>query len=358
MAEPHLPPAEVADYLLGRLTPAARRRFEARLADDAALRQSVRELEEGLVALALAAPQLKAPSAAWANIEAAIARPSRNFIRPPFWKFNWLTGGLAFAVCLTFAFFIHALWFQTGRLENKSGAANSGGKTTVVLALEPGRAGTLPATDNFTSVAHTGGKPPTNSPVAGKELFSSTASAPNVGSSTALRLSAPGGAVAHGRSRLSPKMQQAVLLAVARQIGWKAETSSASASGANSDGEMQVDFVDLPDLAAAPVLALAGLADLPPDFAALRMDPINEVPMVAWGSDLFVTLDPATLPADAGPVSVWAMDGDGNQRLIGTVNLGTNPAVITIRDVNTSGWVTYFVTVGGTNIFGQYPPLN
>ena len=358
MAEPQTPPDEVNDYLLGRLTPAARRRFEARLAGDAALRQSVRELAEGLVALALAAPPMKAPSAAWANIAAAVGRPAQKNSPLAFWKFNWLTGGLAFAGCLAFAFLIHALWFQPGRPETKSVTANSGGNTSVMPATETALVSVESATNKFNTAAHTGKNSPTNSLGGAAELFAVSESVPKVESSAALRLTSLGGAVAHGRARLSPKMQRAVLLAVARQIGWQAETSPVVDAGANSNGGAQVDFVDLTDASASPSLALAGLTDLPPNFSALKIDPANEVPIVAWGSDLLVTLDPATLPPDAGPVSVWALDGDGNQGLIGTVNLGSNPTVITIRGADTSGRVTYFVTVGGTNIFGQFPPLN
>jgi hypothetical protein len=353
MAEPQLPADELDDYLLGRLTPAARRQFEQRLAADAALRQRARELEEGMLALAMSAPQLKAPTAAWANIEAAIAPPPRNIFS--FWKLNWLTGGLALAVCMAVGFFIHAL--STSPTAGKKIISNNSSGNLAVST--PAGQASLPkaqTTNGAFGAASSKRKSPSTTPGTNEtQLTQSSTPGDLQGGAviSALRLSGPSGTVAHGQARLSPKTQQAVLLAVARQMGWSAE----STKGAG----VPVDFVDLPD-ATAPVLALGALPGdaqtMLPDLAALPSDPANEVPIVAWGDKLFVTIDPAAFPTDAGPVVVWSLDNNGNQGIVGTVPLGSNPLVITISTANNVSPTTYFVTVGGTNLFGRYPPAD
>jgi hypothetical protein len=200
-----------------------------------------------MLALAMSAPQIKAPSAAWANIAAAVAPPPRNIF--PFWKLNWLTGGLALAVCVAVGFLIHALSLppMDGK---KFSATNSGNNVTVSTAQTRSAAGLL--TNGAVAILRSQNNSPSTSHGAnGTRMVPSETPADLRGGAviSALRLSGPAGTVAHGQARLSPKTQQAVLLAVARQMGWSAEPPPTGAS-------VPVDFVDLPDPAAAPVLAL------------------------------------------------------------------------------------------------------
>lgn len=351
MAEAHSPFDEANDYLLGWLTPAARRNFETRLATDVELRRRVRDLQEGVLALALAAPPRAVPCDAWSNIEAAVVRPAQiNFIFP-FLRLNWLTSGLALAVCLAVGFFVHALWFAP---EIFLVAQHSDAVITNLILPPPG-AETIPLVASQESNVPESVVLETNKPV----VVARAAGAPSPTPSASQNVSrgqqplAPAKNAGRGQPRLSAPMLRAVLLAVARQMG------GAAGNPPSSETSQPVDFVDLPGGGSGSTIALneaAGNPLAPPlDFSALPPDVGNEIPMFAMGNDLVSTIDPATLPAAAGPVSVWAMAPDGLQSMIGTVGLGGNPTVITINNANTSAGFQYFIIIGGTNLLGRFP---
>jgi hypothetical protein len=376
MAEPNSPPDEASDYLLGRLAPAARRAFETRLAQDAGLRQLVCELEKGLLALALTAPQLAPPREAWTHIEAAVAgRPLAKIWRS-FFQLKRLVNGWAVAGCLALALLIHIFWFHPPTRGPGSSALNSGeNKTGGIVASArtpapvPGPATRNPSGTPAVSVGQTsltavvqphGGRtnlvlpdqnnlaagvgPPVLKPQAGDEetaalnelkgiLFDDAQADPN-------------------HARLSPRMQQAVLQAVALEMGATPDASTPVG------GEL-VDFVEVPNSTfpvVTPTPTFTDSAAAPVDLAALPVDANSSLPMFAWDNNIFVPVDPSTLPAGSGPVTVWLVDGEGNQSILGIVYLGSNPTIININHANTSGSWHYYVTIGGTNILGQFPP--
>ena len=81
MTDHPLPEDDSARYVLGELTSAQRREFEARMAQSVDLRALVRELEEGMVALSMASPPRRAPQEVWTRIEKAMDREQRRKIR-------------------------------------------------------------------------------------------------------------------------------------------------------------------------------------------------------------------------------------------------------------------------------------
>src|ERR1041385_7858078 len=109
-------------YLLDRLSAAERREFEARLAESAELRDLLRELEDGAVALTMAVPPCRPPPQVWQRIESAVARErlpesgSRSH-----WFRWWRYGWAAAALCLI-AWLVHVLWLggSANRLELSS----------------------------------------------------------------------------------------------------------------------------------------------------------------------------------------------------------------------------------------------
>ncbi len=107
MIDSSLPEGEWDDYPLGQTSGSERRRFETRLATDPGLRTLARELEEGMLALALSAPQRPAPPQAWHNIQAAI-NPRQNW---NLWLFlaglKWAARGRIAAACLTTVCILH-----------------------------------------------------------------------------------------------------------------------------------------------------------------------------------------------------------------------------------------------------------
>src|SRR5919108_5530595 len=110
MPDPHLPEEEALLYVLGELTAAGRRDFEARLAQSAELRALVRELEEGAEALSMASPQRRCPREVWTRIENTMTRKQRwKVVMSAFWAGWWRNGWAAAAACLV-GWLLLALW--------------------------------------------------------------------------------------------------------------------------------------------------------------------------------------------------------------------------------------------------------
>ena len=98
--------ALAAEYVLGTLRGRARRRFEAMMAADPALAQTVRGWEAWITPMGEAAPGIEPPARVWRAIEARVAPAQRA--KPSIWSsvgfwrsWSLLTGGLA-AVLLSF----------------------------------------------------------------------------------------------------------------------------------------------------------------------------------------------------------------------------------------------------------------
>src|SRR5438132_11545686 len=110
MTDHPLPEDDSARYVLGELTSAQRREFEARMAQSVDLRALVRELEEGMVALSMASPPRRAPQEVWTRIEKAMDREQRRNIVPAgFWAGSWRHGWAAAMACLV-GWLLSALW--------------------------------------------------------------------------------------------------------------------------------------------------------------------------------------------------------------------------------------------------------
>src|ERR1700710_634182 len=107
---PNLMEDQAALYVLGGLTPAQRIEFKGRLAESAELRALVCELEEGAVALALAAPGRKPPSKVWKKIQKAVGEETkRPLVFHPFQVGWWRNGWAGTAACLL-GWMLYAHW--------------------------------------------------------------------------------------------------------------------------------------------------------------------------------------------------------------------------------------------------------
>jgi len=356
---------EVNRYLLGQLSSAERRQFELRLEQSAALRALVRDLETGLVALAASAPQQKAPREAWGNIEAALARQTRWQFWGSLMPLKWLANGWALAGILAVVLCAQNFWPATEPQVSP----------TKLIATQP--APHWSGTPNFPVVANAFSPPPvyprTNSPaeielrqkimrlenqlaqtaVAG----TGTTSSPAVVTAKSLELFPANTRTALGRTRLSPKLQQAALLAVAHQLGWGKNSSAVNAGESASSTSPEVDFVDLPVVASTGNPAnLAAVEPTVPGDTTASTD-TSGVTMLPWEDNLVAIVDTSTLASDSGPLNIWSVDTDGSPSRVGTVNTGNNPVVITIGGANTQNNPQYFITVGASNtIIGHYPP--
>ena len=94
-------PPVAGEYVLGVLNAAERRAFEARMAQDPALRSEVEYWERRLGVLASELKPIDPPPRVWANIESALsARPVQSgfWHHLPFWRWAAI-GSAAVAVC-------------------------------------------------------------------------------------------------------------------------------------------------------------------------------------------------------------------------------------------------------------------
>ena len=100
---PALRRALAADYAIGLMAAAARRRFEQLLLDDAALRVELAHWQESLVSLTETLPELPVPERVWQGITARI-EPQVLHVpeKRPFWNWLRVTAALCSIVVLVF----------------------------------------------------------------------------------------------------------------------------------------------------------------------------------------------------------------------------------------------------------------
>jgi anti-sigma-K factor RskA len=100
---PALRRALAADYAIGLMPSAARRRFEQLLLDDAALRAELAQWQESLASLTEALPEHPVPDRVWQGITARI-EPQVLHVpeKRPFWNWLRVTAALCSIVVLVF----------------------------------------------------------------------------------------------------------------------------------------------------------------------------------------------------------------------------------------------------------------
>jgi hypothetical protein len=337
---------EAAPYVLGTLTPAERRAFEEHLAQSPQLRALVRELEEGAVALSLAALQRKAPPQGWAGIEKAIARETK---RPPaipvFWFTGWQAGWAAAVVCLTGWLLTCVLWTsQPGRKNAPPSMAAE--VQTPAPAVRPSPATNLgettPAAANAAEALQSSLQAKTREAVALRQQVAELQSRVVVLRQTLTQaqalLSEPNRlkfmqllpAAGGGQSAiatLSPALQRAMFLALGRELGWLPPAGDAS----DGDGSAPVDYVDLrpgagtetnPGLTPPETSALNSQT---PDSAALTNASAAAIPAFMSGTNMIVALDSTFAPAGS-----QVTFSTGSDSPLGTAIMGTNALVVTI----------------------------
>lgn len=259
MADLHSPEDQATLYVLGELTAAERREFEARLAQSAELRALVRELEEGALALSTGLPQHRPPPQVWSGIEKAVIRENRRGAAI-WWKIFWRNGWAAAALCLV-GWLVYAMVLNH-RSESKTTASNSEPPPEIV------------ATHSSPTVQHPVVVPstPTNSDsqspdlrtVEMNDLRLKLADIERETSQLSLLLdqararlgetnrikfyhlttdsNASGNA---SNPQLSPAMQRAMLVTIGRELGWLPMASKSRVGNGHTTSTIDgIDFVD------------------------------------------------------------------------------------------------------------------
>lgn len=350
---------DMEDYVLGQLTPAACRRFEARLKQDATLRRHIRELEEGALALAMSAPQFRPPPEVWTRIQATVAQKQHYGFLWPGLQLQWLRRGWLVAGGLAVAFFIHlAAVHVSAPVRNPVTPGKTGNQMdgTAVVALPEGTqfAG-LGNSNVVNSVAATKGVPASASASGQTGNYSPVENRAWSEEAAATLRDAENSRAWHP----SPRLQRALLMTRAHQMGLT--NSSGLQAQTDVPAQVQVEYMEMPNpmefaaLEPATLVLGSGFASSTAEPTVSLPDPSETIFMFASGNNLVVAIDPAMLPANSGPVTIWVEDADGNQAVVGTVNPSVNPIVINILNADLGLNYLYMVTTGGTNVLGHFP---
>ena len=400
MPEFHLSEDDAGRYVLGELTGVERREFEARLAQSAELRALVGELEEGAMALSMTPPRRRPPQEVWRRIEKSVTGQTRwKLAVPSIWVGWWRHGWAAAAACLA-GWLLYALWVNWPR---SSGAVSA----PVASEVNPQRATTLADSHGD----KTGNVTPQSNGENKTTLQFLQARMQEIGAlrwqiagltNRVIRLSQTltqqqallaepnrlkffqllppaAGSIGTTIAPVSPDLQRALLLAMARELGWVPPAVSSDAAGKGSGQEerskvsdpartnhAEVDFVDL-RATSNSVETSATLISQPqteleptgaPESSALASAPSNAVPGFVSGTNAVLAFDSSVVPA-GGSVTFLTVTSWGQFQSLGTARLGNNPMVVTIP-FGVSSWAGGNVTVvaatadGVSNVIGQF----
>jgi hypothetical protein len=358
MPDFHSPEDEATLYVLGELTAAERREFEARMAKSTELRQRVRELEEGAVALSTGLPQRRPPPEVWSGIEKALGR-QRKPEEFGGWGIFWRNGWAAAALCLLGWLFYAIL--LNGRNTVKTAA------TVPAPAHETIAANVPPAAEHAVSSL----PPPTNTErqllqVRAQEIsnlqfrIATLAQATNelsqlltveqarLNETNRIKFyqfasaSTSGGDAA--APQLSPAMQRAVLVSIGRELGLlPMATQSRVKNGHIVNTVNGIDFVDL--------RPSTGNQDNPPPNQSngqpnqQPIQPANQainqlqetqvadvtspsIPAFVSGDKLIVGLDSTIAPPNSSVI--LTVTDASYQTAAYAFSMGDNPAMITL----------------------------
>ena len=135
-------PPVAGEYVLGVLNGAERRAFEARMAQDPALRAEVEYWEQRLGVLAAELKPIDPPPRVWANIESTLsARPAQSGVwqHLPFWR--WAAIGSAAVAAASLMALAYIARVSTAHEPLVATLEASGGQSRFVAAIDSGGTG-------------------------------------------------------------------------------------------------------------------------------------------------------------------------------------------------------------------------
>jgi hypothetical protein len=387
MTEPYSFEDDAELYVLGRLEPDQRREFEERLKNSTELQSRVRELQEGLVALAMATPQRKTPPQVWRQIEKAIAgEAGRNKVVYPIW-FSRARNVLAAAACLMCGWLLHVLWLhREGPSASRGGLAALNEPAGRVRPDDSGRVVLVrPVLTDPWEVTNVLYPPsPPKSPVQTGEiallhrqignLTDQVNQMAQVMTQQQALLTDPnrlafyqlGSPNSTGGMRAivapSPELQRVLFFAMARELGWQppdgggiTATSSKSADtgqSSTSAGHDAIEYVYLSSSGAAQSQSTStqpanneptsGTDQSAParasgetgmDTSNASAAPTNStapIPFFLSGTNATFAFNASVVPPGASGLTFWTSDANGNYASLGTIPFGGNPLAVTV----------------------------
>jgi anti-sigma factor RsiW len=393
-------------YVLGELPAEQAREFEAHMEKAPELMERVREIEEGAVALAMACPPKRPSNEVWKNIERTIGHDTKIVFH---WEWFRNKGWAAAAACLigwlVYALVKHPDAASAGIAENttaKDGrnfadAARRGAKQEDAASMTDGansgmRADELERRERARAAV-------AESEALRKQVAELRAQVASISQSLAQQqallndparlkfvgLAPVSNGAAVSANGISPQLQRALALAMARELGWLG-SSNQFFNGGGEEFSRQgttniggVDFVDLPPGGAtngSGTLRVqsgtegAGPSDPAPTASQDQpAGPPGLLPAFISGGHLTIALD-NSVAAPGSQVTLLGGPTGESQQVIGTLTMSGNPTIVTIQSLgllangsvdttgaftpvgNVEGWtftVNSWTTAGGSN---------
>ncbi len=394
MPEPYQPEDEAALYVLGGMNAAQCREFKTRLAESAELRGLVRELEDGAVAMAFASPVKRPPQRIWTAIEKAVGQEAKPVLLRPVFRSAWWRNGWAAAACLAGCLF-YAIWANRSRTDSVLTAmapAPAPQSTAAHVNFPPARNGELrsPNSDKteimrelLRASEHDAGELRTQISnlqnrvnLQARLLTLQQSWLSETSRLKFIQLTPPAnGGQSAAPAPLSPDLQYAISVAMARELGWlpsatgsqKNEMVGSALSAMTSYAG--VDFADFrpgtnnaanpPKSFSPPETQSAEVSAAPVPTPAPAPDPARApagtIPAFISGNSLIMAID-STIAAKGSQLTFTTGAPGQNQQVIGSAVLGDNPTVVAIP-INTTSGDNLINAVPTGYLSDQYPVI-
>src|SRR5579862_835647 len=337
MPDPRLPEDDAASYVLGGLSAEDRREFETRLAESEELRALVRELEDATVALTLASPPKRAPQRIWTGIEKAVAQESKSR-SAAFW-FGWLRNGWAAASICWLGWVLYAFLAHRPASDITT-SKTSDDRLTAAISPTPTQALPNPLSSPSNAAmkllqARAQELAELRRKIAQMETERTQLSRWLARQSAALSESnrikfcqlVPASVNTDGSAPpLSPGLQRAMLMAIARELGWFESKPGAPDDSRFGQTPFSIDGIDFVNL--HPNTNGVAYQAPPQPSAQSTATPQTTIPGFVAGNKLVLAVDSTVAPPQSS-VTFTVTDANQNQTG-GTVVLGDNPTVVTI----------------------------
>ena len=390
MPDLHLIEDDATLYVLGRLTEAERGEFENRLAESAELRALVRELEEGAVAAAMAAPRRRVPQQVWEQIEKTIIRETRPPVVDFTLWFGWLRNGWAVAAACLIGWLLYALWPDRAgapdvapsplasevNTQPGGGPADSARTETDRVTPPPRNAANTERrslqTNLLAMTRENGALRLQNAELARQVTHLSqimTQQQALLAESSRLKffqLSSPAEAgVVATNAVPSPELQRALFLAIARELGWLQSPGSLQ-PGSTQTNQGGVDFVDLhpgTNTMSAPIYPQSQIETEPagtPETPSVTS--VSDTEIIGFvGTNVVLAFKPSSSLPPGSDLTFLSGNSIQGYQPVGSAVLTDNPMVVTFSAPvpNSTGTIfslTPGSTAGAFNVIVQSPP--